>query len=359
MGRLPASSYAARMTLVAGISVGGLPAFVGDLLTSWRVPAPADLPTRPTLESQPGQDGAFAGALAQKLIIVRSYFMLAWMGSKPNADRILAGLDRILPDTVDDIADFDPIFSLLASCEEESELIALVIGHGMIQPYPVRTRGYELDGKRIYQMGSGGPAFFKFLTAHPNMVPDEPDADGIMARAIALRFAARAFATQWITGGGLEESWGGGFEVVYPEPDGFRKIDRVLFRAWQIDGDGHYINSGRSFFSRYHGGDLYLSAFNPEERTFRIPSPVGEPAAPPGYEVVRAAWTVDMFVHAPTGSFIEFARFQPDHRPVNDVIELVHGEIKGWAMDQAYVETCVETAIANAGKGDALRFDRY
>jgi len=114
-----------------------------------------------------------------------------------------------------------------------------------------------------------------------------------------------------------------------------------------------------SFFSRYYGGDLYLSAFNPDERTFRIPSPIREAAAPPAYEVVHPAWTVDVFLHAPTGSLIEFARFQPDHRPVSDAIELVYGEIKGWTMDQAYVETCIARAIAHAGKGDAVRFDRY
>ena len=66
-----------------------------------------------------------------------------------------------------------------------------------------------------------------------------------------------------------------------------------------------------------------------------------------------------MFFHVATGSFIEFARFQPDERPVEDFIELSHGQLTGWSMNKDYVELLVATAIANAGKGDLNRVDRY
>jgi len=157
----------------------------------------------------------------------------------------------------------------------------------------------------------------------------------------------------------LEDSWGGGFEVAYPEPNGFRKIDRILFRAWLIDITGSYHNSGRSFFVRYYGDDLYLSAFNPDESTYVVQSPLGESGAPPPFEIAHPAWTIDMFVHQPTGSFIEFVRFQPDERPTEDFVELTGGMLSGWSMDRAYVEHCVGKAIEAAGKGNVFSIERY
>jgi len=166
------------MTLVAGLSLGGMPAFIGDLLTSWRLPAVADLPTRPDEEVHAGQGGYFAASLAQKLVIVRPYMLLAWAGSRSNADRILQKLDDALPGTVTDIEDWAPIWEILNSCDEDSEMIALMIGQGMVQPLGIRTRGFEIDGKRVYLMGSGGPAFFEYLTEHPEAIPEDNEGDG-------------------------------------------------------------------------------------------------------------------------------------------------------------------------------------
>lgn len=347
------------MTLVAGISLGGMPAFIGDLLTSWQLPAAVDLPTRPEEAVQPSEDGYFAAHLAQKLIIVRPYFLLAWSGSRSNADRILGDLDRVLPECAETIEDATPIWDIMNSCDECSEMVALVIGNGRVQPFGIRTRGFEIDGRRIYLMGSGAPAFFDYLTENPDVLPQDEEGNGLMARAVALRFGSRATASQWLSGDGLDASWGGGFEIAYPEPDGFRKIDRILFRAWRIDNAGSYFNSGRSFFVRYYGNDLYLSALNPGERTYVVPSPVGTALTPPPFEKAHAAWTMDMFVHEPTGSLIEFARFHPDERPANDFVELSSGLLTGWSFDQTYVESCVQMALDQAGKGNALRLYRY
>jgi len=347
------------MTLVAGLSVGGMPAFIGDLLISWKLPSAADLPTRPAEVVHPGQGGYFAASLAQKLVIIRPYFLLAWAGTRSTADRILLALDSVLPDSVEAIVDWNPVWAILNGCDEGTEMVALLIGEDRVQPLGIRTRGFEIDGKRIYLMGSGGPAFFDYLTEHPEVIHENEPGDAFVACALALRFGARAIATQWITGGGLDESWGGGFEVAYPERDGFRKIDRILFRAWLVDAKGSYHNSGRSFFVRYYGDDLYLSAFNPDERTYVVPSPVGTAGTPPTFEIAHPAWTVDMFVHQPTGSFIEAVRFHPDTRPTADFVELTEGAVTGWSMDQDYVEQCVCRVIASAGQGNSVRVDRY
>jgi hypothetical protein len=97
------------MTLVAGLSVGALPAFVGDLLISWRVPSAVDLPTRPEQEVYPGLDADHAAGLAEKLIIVRSYLMLAWAGGRADVDRIVRDLDGLLPENSSELGDPEAI----------------------------------------------------------------------------------------------------------------------------------------------------------------------------------------------------------------------------------------------------------
>lgn len=339
------------MTLVAGFSLGGLPAFVGDLLLSSLLPTSVDLPTRPQPARLPGLDRHFAASLGQKLVILRPWFMIAWAGSHSNANRIIKGIDAILPRASDEPAKDVSVFELLNSCDEDSELIALIIRDDGVHPLLARTRGFELDGKRIYLMGSGKTHAFQYLEARPEVLPGQENSDGLLARAIALRFGARAMATQWLTGSGLQESWGGGFEFAFPDQDRvFRKVDKVLFRGWIINGGGSFANVGRSFFSRYYGQDLYLSCFNPEEKTFIVPSIIGEPAKIPEYEVCSPTWTIDTFFHLPTGCLFETARFTPRDEPTADLVELVNGQLGGWRMDRAYVAGLVEAANGIAGR---------
>lgn len=347
------------MTLVAGISAGGMPAFIGDLLLWRRVPTPIDLPTRAGPGVTPGMDRDFAAGMAQKLVIVRPYLLVAWAGVRAEAERIIRELDRILPAQTEAYAHAGAVDEILRTCSDETELLILRIDGASVLPTGVGTRGFELDGKRIYLMGTGGSDFFQYLEEHPEILAGDENAEGFLARAIALRFGARAMTFQLLIGTGLENSWGGGFEVAYPEPGGFRKCDRLLFRAWKIDADGGCENSGRSFFARYYARDLFISCFNPEEKTWIVRAPVGEPGIPPPYERVHPTWTMDLFVHEPTGSFVEMARFHPQHRSVADFVEFVDGQIAGWSMDQTYVETCVRTAIAHAGSGNSYGVQRY
>lgn len=347
------------MTLVAGISVGGLPAFIGDLLISWRLPAPVDLPTQAEESVRPGLGGQHAAGLAQKLLIVRPYLLLCWAGNFDEMSRIVTELDRVLPRRPTKSSDFGMIFPILNTCAEGTELVALLNWDGGVHPFGVRTRGFELGERRIYLLGSGASDFFEYLESHPEVLPDQEIGEGNTARAIALRFAARAMLVQWKTGGGLKSSWGGGFEVAFPEPAGFRKVGDVLFRAWLVDVDGSYYGSDRSFFIRYYGHDLYLSCFNPGEKTYLVRSPIGEAISPPAYQRVQPQWTVDVFLMKETASFVEFARYNPLSRPAIDFVEFENGRVVGWTLDRHYVETCVATAIAQARDGDHFSITRF
>src|ERR1700681_2042841 len=98
------------MTLVAGLSIGGNPAFVGDLLTSWRLPSEVTIPTQPSSGVFEGVEGHFASGLAQKLTIVRPYLMLACAGSFSAVRRIIRELDAALPLTVEEVYGREDIF---------------------------------------------------------------------------------------------------------------------------------------------------------------------------------------------------------------------------------------------------------
>ncbi len=345
------------MTLVAGLSVGGLPAFIGDLLVSWRLPSVVDLPTQWQAGEYPGLDKDYAAGLAQKLVIVRPYLVIAWAGLRINVDLIISKLDSVLPADLADLNDHHIVLSILDTCGSGTEIVALLIWDNAIRPFCVGTRGFELDDKRIYLLGSGGPEFFDYIQSHPDLMPSQEVADGVTARAILLRFAARAMTLQLLTGAGLKDSWGGGFEVVYPGRDGFRKIDNFMCRSWMIDESGICRNSGRSFFVRYYGHDLHMSWFNPEEKTYVVRSPLSVCVELPLSEEVSPEWTVDVFVMRKTASIVEFVRYQPPQRTA-DKVEMKNGCLVGWHMDKAYVDYCAARAIGVAKKGEHFEIGR-
>lgn len=345
------------MTLVAGISVGGLPAFVGDLLQSWGVRSEVDLPTLRSPGVYPGIDKSYAAGLTQKLIIVRPYLLIAWAGLKREATRIVEALDAALPKTKQLEEHPEALFEILNSCSDGTEMVALVIAGSSIFPFCVRTRGFEIDDKRVYLLGSGATDFFSFLQNCPELVPSQERADGLLARTTMLRFAARAMAFQ-IIGKGLENSWGGGFEVAFPTPGGFQKIDRLMFRAWKLEHDGTYEYSGHSFFLRYVGQDLLLSRFNPEEKTYLIRSPLGQTFVPDAQETIWPEWTFELFI-MPTGQLVEVARYHPPHRPVGDFVEYSHGVLVGWHWDKAHVDNVARQALASVAEGVGFKWHSY
>src|ERR1700733_2365579 len=131
------------MTLVAGLSVGGLPAFIGDLLISWRFPSSIGIPTRAQEGVYPGMGKDYAAGLAHKLVIIRPYLMLAWAGLRAEVDRMVRELDTILPADAFELRDPNLALRVLATRGQSTELVALLILNGAIYPFGVRTRGFE------------------------------------------------------------------------------------------------------------------------------------------------------------------------------------------------------------------------
>jgi hypothetical protein len=346
------------MTLVAGLSIGTLPAFVGDLLLSWRLSTKVDLPTSVESGIFSGSNGLHAAGLAQKLIIVRPYLMIAWAGIHSRVETVVRELDRILPNDFSSVADPEVILKVLDSVGQGVELLALLADGKQLHPFCIGTRGFEIDNRRVYLMGSGAPHFFEYLQEHPDMLPNQDRADGLLARATLVRFAARLMTLQLKLGFGIDELWGGGFEIAYPGKHGFQKVTNLLIRAWLISKNGTYRDSGRSFFLRYYGRDLHLSWFNPEERTFVIRSPLSGVVEIPKHEIVGPEWTLDFFVMEETGSFIDFCRHETLSKQNLDSFEMNDGVLVGWSMDRTYVDCCVDLARSSQHRAPMFKITR-
>jgi hypothetical protein len=138
------------MTLVAGLSIGGAPAFVADLLTSWRLRDVVTIPTQPAPGIFDAADGYSAKGLAQKIIIVRPYLMVVYAGNLSIAENIIAELDLRLPRQVAEVAgNEDLILSILDGTPDTLEIVALYFNNESIYPFCAHTRGFEIDGRRI------------------------------------------------------------------------------------------------------------------------------------------------------------------------------------------------------------------
>ena len=330
------------MTLVAGFSMGGPPAFVGDLLTSWKIPTEISLPTRPTLERHEASDGFFAHGLAQKLVIVRPYLLVAWAGSVSEAKKLITYLDAELPALYRDMEGKEhALLSVLDQLPSSLEVVAVILDEEWIRPFCVHTRGFSLGDKRFYLLGSGNETIFQFLVRMSEDMPEPDNSEGVAAISLLINFAGNALMAQHVSKFGLSESWGGGFEVVYVTKDGFRKADNILVRCWSLDSEWTLGNVGTSFLMHYEGTTLKLSSFGNSDRITTIESWLRKSSVISRSDLV-AEWTVDLFYLAATGQHIctvqkEFPWSRSSSRFFFD-----QGALVGWNMDRSRIEKIVD-----------------
>ena len=336
------------MTLVAGLSFGGPPAFVGDLLVSWRLPSEVRLPVRFDEEVFPGAEGNFAAGLAQKLVIVRPYLLLIWAGEVSVIRTLVNKLNRELPSSIDDfLKSADLLFAALNVLPESVEVVAVAFDGEFIRPFCVHTRGFELEGKRFYLLGSGGESVFQFLLHATSQMPPD-NSDGFASRAAMINFAGNAIMSQYASKFGLSESWGGAFEVAYVTEKGFAKVDNILVRCWSLNADGGLGNIGASFFMHYRDSALVVSTFGDKEQTILVKSmidgdPVSEPRA-----AANADWTVDLFYRESDGVHFCAVQYELPWSKNRSTFYFEEGSLVGWSMDKTRVEKII-SKINNIG----------
>lgn len=340
------------MTLVAGLSIGGTPAFIGDLLLSWGVPTEVSLPSQPRPGVFKGRDQAYAKELAQKLVIVRPYLLLAWAGSYTSVCALIDHLDRWLPTDVNDLKGrTEALYALMSQFAADGlELVMLIFDGEEIIPLCANTRGIELDGRRIYLLGSGREEFFKFTQWPDETVPDFDTPNGLVLRATMLRFAANAMVWQYGLGHGLSDSWGGGFEVAHVTDVGFMKVDNVLTRAWAIRSDSEVVSSGYSFLQHYEGATLHLTVFGQDNRTFRIPSVVASAPVGDARSKVAVEWTIDIFHDLTSGLITNSVVWDWPGSDGQSIFAFEGGELVGWTIRKQRFQQVLERVRAMHGQ---------
>lgn len=331
------------MTLVAGLNIGGAPAFVGDLLSSWRLRTEIKIPTQRTSAVIKGAEGNFAKGLAQKISIVRPYLMLAYAGNLSTVHNIITELDGVLPKTMEEIAGQEDLFlSILDRTPNSVEMVAIYFNGHIIQPLCIHTCSFEIEDHRLYILGSGGEAFFNHIVNDPDAIPRINNPNGMTARAFMMRFAASAMMYQWVSGLGLNQSWGGGFEIAYVEEDGFKKVDNILIRAWGLDEKQNVGNIGISFLQHYEGADLHLTEFTDEAVTTIIPSFIPSRAKIPTQQKIRPQWTIDLIHYRPTNAFTCAVQFDGPSSKNHAEFEFEDGNLAGWKMDKSRLDALIE-----------------
>jgi hypothetical protein len=343
------------VTLVAGLSIGGMPAFVGDLLTSRRLPTRLILSTRPDEASYAGADGHFASGLAQKLVIIRPYLMIAWAGSLSVVQGLVGHLDQALPAFVEEFpANEDVLLSALDVLPESVEVVALLIYEDSIHPICVHTRGFEVDNRRIYLLGSGRQAFLDFVLPATEVMPNIGNHDGVAARAVMMNFVANAIMSQYVSEYGLSDSWGGGFEVAYAAKEGFAKVDNILVRCWSLNPDNELGNVGFSFLMHYEDNALHLTSFGSREQTTVIKSWVNSSLVVPLRRTAIPEWTIDLFYRVEDGK--QFCAVQNEFpwSKQHAAFHFKEGNLVGWEMDKSRVDKIIKR-IAESGAAEQFK----
>lgn len=331
------------MTLVAGLSMGGRPAFVGDLLTSWRMPTSVTLPTSPEHAVHEDANGFFASGLAQKLIIVRPYLMIAWAGSVEVARNLIRYLDERLPREQEQfLGSEETLLSALNSLPNTVEVVALLIHRDLIHPLCVHTRGFEVDDRRIYLLGTGGEVFLDYVLSTTDVMPKPDNDEGFAARAVMVNFVGNAVMAQYSSKYGLFDSWGGGFEVGYATDDGFAKVENILVRCWSLNLDGGLGHIGTSFLVHYEGDALHLTSFGEHERTTIIQSWLDRPFVIPLEKTVAAEWSIDLFFREMDG--VRFCAVQKEFpwSKQRSEFHFRQGRLVDWKMDKDRVDKIIE-----------------
>jgi hypothetical protein len=345
------------MTLVAGLSIGGAPAFVADLLTSWSLANTVSIPSQRAAGIFQGAEGYFAKGLAQKITIVRPYLLLAYAGNLSVAKKIISELDAVLPAGIEEIRDHEDLFlAILDRTPDTIEMVALYFTGDRIHPFCLHTRGYEIEGKRLYILGSDQKAFFDYAVNAPGVIPTSDNPEGLMARAVMMRFAANAMMSQWASGYGLSSSWGGGFEVAFTHEDGFRKVDNILFRAWSLGPSDDAANIGVSFLQHYEGGDLHLTSFYEEAVTTIVPSLVPSATRGPSRTEIIPEWTVDLIYSEQRQSYATALQLDPPGSESHARFEFESGKLVAWEMDKTRLAAVIKRMAHNIENGQTFAY---
>ena len=223
---------------------------MSDLLKSGKsTNPPSEVPTRDAPLPSEMQNEYQPTGLVQKLCKISPFLILAWAGSPLQARALAVFFQDRLPVDCRDLAvieevlyEYDP-----SDMGDLAAVLAVHSSQGLVS-FDLNTAPYSIGPiDKLWCMGDGSAALYDFLERFKS--------NG--APAHALTFMGMAMASQYHSGYGLENSWGGGFQVAVPGPNAFEYLDHILVRAWLYGTDDRSsFGRGPFFYSFYRGDDL-------------------------------------------------------------------------------------------------------
>lgn len=254
------------MTLIASFAINGIPVFIGDLLISRESGNGDQSVSTPSvhkinLQNKKPNSLRIVG-MSQKVNLVSDKICVLWSGTKYKAQGFIrylrnsCGEGPLTYDQFNQLVDGYPI-------ENSSDLNLIVYFYGdkTFWMRQINTPHFYFDGSRLdaIQVAGSGQAHFiqviEELTQVPKIEGQHTALDEIIS--LGLGFASMAMGNQVLTGFGVDEGWGGGFEVAYPRLGRFEKLSDVMYLYWLArelnDGSFEIKNLPRFIKTEYQG----------------------------------------------------------------------------------------------------------
>lgn len=221
------------MTLIAGYIINSCPVLLGDVLVSNPIGKGKSIST-PTWNKveEVQQEPLQIVRVVQKVNVVHDHACFAWAGSYIQARVFATALREHLETNDLDETKMREFFKSFEKSDYD-DLICIIytLDKGILKRYHLNAAEYPLDGVMAQTGGTGQGHFIKSVE-HFFKQADENDTRAETVLAPGLSYIAAAFGEQIFTGDGMEEGWGGAFELAYFAGGKFQKLDDVLYVFW-------------------------------------------------------------------------------------------------------------------------------
>jgi hypothetical protein len=241
-------------------------------------PSVIELPTRYDVNF-PVENPYLAG-LQQKVFCINSKLAVAWAGDYRIAWHVIRGLSTRLSEPYTGTRILDCVRSLRR--EEELSEVAFIFW-GMTEWPRIEVQDFNCGewinlanpGEKFKYAGSGRHHFFDTIGFKVKETSERDDWG--YALGVVLGRAAMAFHSEMVSNDPHWYSYGGGFEAMVPNTDGFQKVP-LSFVFWTYDGK-ELVLVGPLFSQVYDkSGGLALRRFLPmvpanglwEQRIFQV-----------------------------------------------------------------------------------------
>lgn len=290
------------------MKANSLSVVLADMLVSWRVQSEVRLPTTETPKAIKGQGNFYAKGLVRKTAIVNKNISAVWAGDLSSANKVLFLIKDLF-----DAGKCDSLEALVPLLKRENkrdfdgfEMIVAQSGPMGAGAIGLNTALYELSPyKRIGTIGTGTASFIEAFSRLPPIRHDKSESgyvrlgdqdDQMDDRRIwdfPLKYMALAMQLQAEEGYGFNRSWGGSFDMILGDSNGWQRIKRVLIRRFSIYENEVVCDRGIWFFIDTKNEDQYFIATSNgssgEKATFYTGELEKEQAS------VIPEWIVDVF----------------------------------------------------------------